>query len=44
MTREEVQYTRYGEMLDLIACYRIEKGNALPKKKELSFDEVIALK
>lgn len=43
MTREEVQYTRYGEMLDLIACYNIEKGNALPKKKELSFDEVMAL-
>lgn len=43
MTRDEVRFTRYGEMLDLIACYNIEKGNALPKKKELSFMEVIAL-
>lgn len=44
MTRAEVLYTRYGEMRDLIACYQIEKGEAKPKKKKMSYDEIMALK
>lgn len=43
MTRDEVRFTRYGEMRDLIACYQIEQGVALPKKKKLSYDEVMSL-
>lgn len=44
MTREEVRFTRYGEMLDLIACYQIEKGEARPKKKKMSYEEIMALR
>lgn len=45
MNRKEVLYTRYGEMLDLISCYQIEKGECLPKQKKRiwTFDEAIAL-
>lgn len=45
MTRNEVLYTRYGEMRDLITCYQIEKGELQPKEKRRtwSYDEAIAL-
>lgn len=43
MTRDEVRFTRYGEMLDLIACYQIEKGDAKPKQKKLTYDEIMNL-
>lgn len=43
MTRDEVRFTRYGEMLDLIACYQIEKGDAKPKQKKLSYFEIMEL-
>jgi len=45
MSRKEVLYTRYGEMLDLISCYQVEKGERMPKKKKkiYTFDEAIAL-
>lgn len=46
MTRNEVRFSRYGEMLDLITCYRIDKGELRPKNKarKLSYDEIMALK
>lgn len=46
MSRNEVLYTRYGEMRDLITCYQIEKGELLPKKqkKKWTYDEVMALR
>lgn len=45
MTRNEVLFTRMGEMRDLISCYQIEKGELLPKAqaRAWSFDEAIAL-
>jgi len=45
MTRNEVLFTRMGEMKDLISCYQIEKGELLPKQQTRvwSFDEAIAL-
>ena len=45
MNRKEVLYTRFGEMLDLISCYQIEKGERMPAKKKhkWTFDEAIAL-
>jgi len=44
MTRNEVLFTRYGEMRDLISCYLIEKGELKPKKKKLSYEEIMMLK
>lgn len=40
MSRQEILVTRYGEMLDMIACFAIYNG-AKPKakKKKLSFAE-----
>lgn len=45
MSRNEVLYTRYGEMKDLISCYRIERGEIKPKpyKKKWTYAEAIAL-
>lgn len=42
MTRDEVLYTRVGEMMDLITCMQIENGELKPKKI-LSYDEAFNL-
>lgn len=37
--------TRYGELLDMIACYAISKGAKEKKKKRrMSFDEAVKLR
>ena len=45
MDREETLATRYGEMLDMIACMAIENG-ASPKKKtkKKAMDEILAMR
>lgn len=46
MNREETLSTRYGEMLDLIACMAIENG-AEPKakrKNKKTWDEILAMR
>lgn len=42
MTAREIEVTRYGEMLDMMACLAIENG-AKPKKhkKKLSMEQLI---
>lgn len=42
MSRREILSTRYGEMLDMIACMAIYNG-ATPKaeKKKLSFEQTM---
>lgn len=46
MSRREILTTKYGEMLDMIACLAIYNG-AEPakkkKKKKYTFDEALAL-
>lgn len=46
MSREEVNNTRYGEMIDLINCLSVYNGGAEVKKtkKKWSFEEVMALR
>lgn len=45
MSREETMNTRVGEMMDLLACRSISKGaEPKQKKKEMTFDEVLALR
>ena len=45
MRKQEIMTTRYGEMLDMIACLSIHNG-ATPKKrkKKFTFQEAMALK
>ena len=45
MGRQEIQATRYGEMLDMIACLAIQNG-AKPKKKRkrLRYEDAIELR
>lgn len=45
MGRREILLTRYGEMLDMIACLAIQNG-APPKKekRKMSFQEAISLR
>lgn len=45
MTRQEIMTTRYGEMLDMIACLNIHNG-AEPKKrkKKYTFEEAMQLR
>lgn len=43
MSKQEILTTRYGEMSDMISCYAIFNG-AEPKRKKLTFDEVMALR
>lgn len=43
MNREETLLTRYGEMLDMIACMAINNG-ADQKEREMTFDEIFALR
>lgn len=46
MTSEEVLQTRYGEMLDMLACFAIYKGSAKLKKKpkKMSFEDALELR
>ena len=44
MTRAEIMNTRWGEFLDLLACWAVFNGNAEIKEKKLSFFEVMELK
>lgn len=46
MKRQEIMFTRYGEMLDMISCLSIDEGRALynPPKKKWRFEEAIMLK
>lgn len=43
MAKQEVLVTRLGEMLDMIACLAIYNGRAKPKKRKLTFDEIMSL-
>ena len=43
MSREETMLTRFGEMMDMIACMAISNG-ADEKEKDLTFDEIFALR
>lgn len=42
MNRREVMATRWGEMMDLVACMAIWNGVAKPKRKKkvLSFEDI----
>lgn len=42
MTKDEVEVTRWGEMIDLIACHAIYNG-AKPKKKMKSMEEILLM-
>jgi hypothetical protein len=44
MSRKEVMLTLYGEMRDLIDCKAIAEGRAKPKKKPMSFDDIINMR
>lgn len=44
MSKEETLLTRYGEMLDLIACMAIENGANQKIRRRLSFDEIFSLR
>ena len=45
MTRQEIRFTRYGEMLDMITCLAIDEGRMEYKapKKKWRFEEVMKL-
>ncbi|WP_278658761.1 hypothetical protein [Ruthenibacterium lactatiformans] len=45
MERREILLTRYGEMLDMIACLAIQNG-APPKKekRKMSFQQAIEMR
>ncbi len=45
MDRREILITRYGEMMDMIACLSIYEGSAVPKKQSITdFDEAMKLR
>ena len=46
MSRQEIMNTRYGEMLDMIACLSIYNGGAEPKLKSrvMNYDDAINLR
>lgn len=45
MSKQEVLTLRYGEMVDMLACYFIDEGRAKPKKKKrkLTMEEIFRL-
>lgn len=43
MSREEIEVTRWGEMLDMIACEAIHNG-AKQKKPKKRMEEVLAMR
>jgi hypothetical protein len=47
MDRQEILVTRYGEMMDMLACLSIDNGDAVPKKTSrniTSFQEAMKLR
>lgn len=44
MSRQEAMLTLYGEMRDLIDCKAIAEGRAKPKKRPMTFDEIMRLR
>ena len=47
MDRREILITRYGEMMDMIACLSIYEGSAVPKKNKTvytDFEEAMKLR
>lgn len=46
MSKQEIEHTRFGEMVDMISCLSIYQGAAVEKakKKTWTFDEVMALR
>lgn len=44
MTRTEILHTRYGEMLDMIACLAIYQGAAREKRKKLTMEQILELR
>lgn len=45
MQRQEIMCTRYGEMLDMIACLAVYHGAKLKKKqKHWTFDEAMKVR
>lgn len=43
MARDEVEITRWGEMMDLIACHAINNG-AKPKKRKKTMEEILMMR
>lgn len=43
MTKNETLSSLYGELLDIIACSQIDKGQAT-QKKNWTFDEIMSLR
>lgn len=43
MARDEVEITRWGEMMDLIACHAINNG-AKPKKRKKTMEEILLMR
>ena len=43
MSRQEILATRYGEMLDMIACLAIQNGEK-KKRKRLRYEDAIELR
>lgn len=44
MCKQEILITDIWEMQDMISCLSIYNGVAKPKKKKLSFDEIINMR
>ena len=45
MSRDEVMNTRYGEMLDLIACYGVFNGAFKEKQKKVwRYEDAVKLR
>ncbi len=44
MEKREILVTDIFEMQDMISCLSIYNGVAKPKKKKLSFDEILQLR
>lgn len=44
MSKREILHTRYGEMMDLLACSSVYNGDVKVKKKKLTYDEVMNLR
>ena len=47
MTRQEIMFTRFGEMKDMITCLQIEKGELVPVQRKVpkhwTYEEAMAL-
>lgn len=43
MQTQEIMCTTIGEMLDMVSCDSIYNGNAKPKKRPLSLEQILML-